>query len=117
ISLRTLDYIPLAKDSVHTTEAGKKMLKIVSAGEGGSINSYITEGETKNIGGTKFSFNKPVQGTVQLTGKEGPLMITLPHDGEYVSMRGQQVGAVTDSALLARHSGKLKASEIVPLDH
>lgn len=111
ISLKTLDYIPLAKDCVQTTESGKKMLNIVSVEQGGRKNNYIPEGEIKNIDGIIFSFNNPVQGAVQLTEEDGVVMIALPIDGQYMSMKGQQIGVVTDSTLLARHSGKIKANQ------
>lgn len=111
ISLKTLDYIPLAKDSVQTTESGKKMLLIVSVGQGGRKNSYISEGDIKNIDGMMFSFNNPVQGAVQLREENGVIMIALPIDGQYMSMEGQQMGEVTDSTLLAQQSGKIKANK------
>lgn len=117
ISLKTLDYIPLAKDSVQTTESGKKMLNIVSVGKGGRLNNYIQDGEIKNIDGTIFSFNNPAQGAVQLMEKDSILMIALPNGGQYMSMEGQQMGVVTDSALLVQHSGKIKANELVNLNH
>ena len=117
ISLKTLDYIPLAKDSVQITESGKKMLKIVSIGEEGRLNNYISEGEIKNIDGMMFSFNNPVHGAVQLTEKNGIMMISSPADAQYMSMEGQQVGVVTDSALLAEHSGNIKANEPAILNY
>ncbi len=117
ISLKTLDYIPLAKDSVQTTESGKKMLNIVSIGQGGRLNNYIPEGEIKNIDGMMFSFNNPVRGAVQLMEKNGLMMIAPPIDGQYMSMEGQQMGVVTDSALLTQHSGNIKANEFAPLNH
>jgi cytochrome c-type biogenesis protein CcsB len=117
ISLKTLDYIPLAKDSVQTTKSGKRMLNIVSVGQGGRLNNYIPEGEIKNIDGMIFSFNNLVQGSVQLMEKDGIIMIALPTDGQYMSMEGQQMGVVTDSALLARQSGGIKANEPVTLNH
>lgn len=117
VSLKTIDYIPLAKDSVHITESGKKMLNIVSAGQEGRANNYIFDGETRTIGGVIFSFNNPVRSAVQLIEENGNLMIALPIDGEYMSMKGQQAGAVTDTTMLARRSGRLKASELTRLDH
>lgn len=117
ISLRTIDYFPLAKDSVKRTESGKKMLNIVSVGEGGRVNNYITEGDIKNIDGWMFSFNSPVRDAVQLMEKDGDLVITLPAEGQYMSMQGQQIGEVTDSALLSRQSGDLKANEPAILNH
>ncbi len=117
ISLKTLDYIPLAKDSVQTTESGKKMLNIVAMGQGGREDNYIPEGEIKSIDGTMFSFNNPVQGAVQLTEKEGVIMIVLPNNGQYMSMEGQQKGVVTDATLLTQHSGEIKANESATLNH
>jgi cytochrome c-type biogenesis protein CcsB len=117
ISLKTLDYIPLAKDSVQKTESGKKMLNIVSVGQGGRLNNYIPEGEIKTIDGTMFSFNNPVRGAVQLMEKDSIIMVALPTDGQYMSMGGQAVGEVTDSALLNQHSGIIKANEPVTLNH
>lgn len=117
ISLKALDYIPLAKDSIHITNSGKKVINIVSVGEGGRENNYITEGEVKSIDGVIFSFNNPVKGTVQLVEEEGLLMIALPIDGEYMSMEGQQMGVVTDKALLTQNSGKINANEPVTLNH
>ncbi len=117
ISLKTLDYIPLAKDSLQITESGKNMLNIVSIGDEGRVNNYIAEGDIKNIDGTMFSFNNPVQGAVQLLEKGGTNMIVLPTDGRYMSMQGQQKGVVTDSTLLAQSSGVIKANAPDTLDH
>ena len=117
ISLKTLDYIPLAKDSVQKTESGKKVLNIVSIGERSRVNNYIPEGEIKDIDGTIFSFNNPVQGAVQLMEKDGITMITVPNDGKYMSMQGQQKGEVIDSALLAQQSGDIKANESASLNN
>ncbi|MEO6707559.1 MAG: hypothetical protein ABIN04_17100, partial [Ginsengibacter sp.] len=117
ISLKTLDYVPLAKDSVQTTESGEKLLNIVTVREGGRENNYISEGETKNIDNTIFSFNKPVQGAIQLMEKDGNIIIGSPADGQFISMEGQQMGVVTDSALLAQNSGEIKANEPATLNH
>ncbi|HEX6849461.1 MAG TPA: cytochrome c biogenesis protein CcsA [Chitinophagaceae bacterium] len=117
ISLKTLDYFPLAKDSVQKTESGKKMLSIVSVGQGGRKNHYISEGEFKNVEGTMISFNNPGQGAVQLMEKDGNIMINSPFDGQYMSMQGQQMGVVTDTVLLDQHSGKIKANESTILNH
>lgn len=117
ISLKTLDYIPLAKDSVQRLESGAKMLNIVSVARGGRAGNYLPEGEIKNIDGIAFSFNNPVQGTVQLVEEDDVVMIALPIDGQYMSMKGQQVGVVTDATLLARNSGIIKANEPTVLNH
>ena len=66
ISLKTLDYIPMAQDSIRVSESGKRMVEIVSMGAEGRVTDYIADGEIKNIGGTMISFNKPLEGSVQL---------------------------------------------------
>ncbi len=117
ISLKTLDYIPLAKDCVQKTESGKKLLNIVSIGEAGRMNNFIADGEVKNIDGTLFSFNSSVPHTIQLIEKEGILLITFPAEGKYMSMEGQQLGLVTDTSLLNKQSGDIKANASDTLHH
>ncbi|EMQ95492.1 Putative cytochrome C-type biogenesis protein [Xanthomarina gelatinilytica] len=117
ITLKSLDYIPLAKDSVEVTELGKKMLNIVTIGQTGRVNNYISEGGTKSINGMIFSFNNPIEGSVQLTERNNNLYIELPVEGQFMSMLGQQKGVVTDSLLLARQSGTIKADESTMLNH
>ncbi|HTO14950.1 MAG TPA: cytochrome c biogenesis protein CcsA [Edaphocola sp.] len=117
ISLKTIDYIPLAKDSLQITASGKKMLNIVTVGEEGRVNNYIPDGELKNIDGMLFSYNNPVQGAVQLIEKDDDILITMPNDGKFMSMQGQQTGVVTDTALLAQQSGKIIANETNDLNN
>ena len=117
ITLKSLDYIPLAKDSVQITELGKKMLNIVSIGQGGRVNNYISDGDIKSINGVVFSFNNPVIGSVQLKEKDNRVFINLPTDGQYMSMLGQQKGMVTNSILLTQQSGTIKANVPTILDH
>ncbi|UAB82402.1 cytochrome c biogenesis protein CcsA [Marixanthomonas sp. SCSIO 43207] len=117
ISLKTLDYIPLAKDSLQVTESGKKMLNIVSIGNDGRVNNYITEGEIKVIDGTSFSYNVSVQNAVQLMERNGVLTLSLPSAGQYMSMKGQRKGVITNSTLLNQQSGDIKANEIDTLDY
>ena len=117
ISLKTLDYIPFAKDSVQQSDAGIKLLNIVSIAQGGRLNNYISEGEIKEIDGIIFSFNNPIKGSVQLTQEKNNILISLPIDGQFMSMEGQQVGVLTDSALLNKNSGIIKANELHTLNH
>lgn len=117
ISLKSLDYIPMARDSVQENESGKKMLTIVTVGQNGRENNYITEGEIKNINGVVFSFNFPMQGAVQLKENAIGITVVFPSDGRFLSMEGQQTGVVVDTALLAKNSGIFKANETRPLEH
>lgn len=107
VTLKTLDYIPLAKDSVRETTDGKKMLEIVSMGETGRQSNFIREGEIKDIGGSMISYNRDLPGSIQLFEEDGVLKLKSPFNGQFMTMTGQQVGVVTDSALLAEQSGKI----------
>lgn len=111
VTLKTLDYIPMAKDSVRRTPTGKKMLEVVSMGQNGRDTNYLQEGDIKNIGGTMISFNNPIEGSVQLIESNGQIIIKSPFEAEYVSMIGQQAGVVTDSTLLAESAGKLAVNQ------
>lgn len=117
ITLRTLDYIPLAKDSIQITESGRKILNIVSVTDGVRKDNAIYEGEIKQINGIIFSYNNPAVGSVQLVEKDDVFMLTFPNDGQYLSMEGQKIGAVVDAELLSRNSGSIKANEPVSLNH
>lgn len=111
ISLKTLDYIPMAKDSVQQINSGKKMIEIVTMGQNGRENNYLTEGEIKEIGGTMMSFNNPIEGSVQLFEHQGKLWINTPFEGQFMSMAGQEKGVVTDSVLLAQQTGILGVNQ------
>ncbi|HRO46988.1 cytochrome c biogenesis protein CcsA [Agriterribacter sp.] len=115
VKIKSLDYIPLVKDSIQKTTSGHKILTIITTGQSGRENNYIFNGEIKTIGGILFSFNNPVQGTVQLIEKGDSIMINPPLAGQYMSMQGQQAGVVTDTALLAQQSGTIKANELTSL--
>lgn len=112
IKIKSLDYIPLAKDSIQKTTSGQRLLNIITTGQSGRENNYIFSGEIKTIGGIIFSFNNPVQGTVQLIEKGDSIVINSPVVVQYLSMQGQQAGVITDTALLAQHSGTIKANEL-----
>src|SRR5690606_21489365 len=53
------------------------------------------------------SFNRNLPGSIQLFEEDGVLKLKSPFNGQYMTMTGQQVGMVTDSALLAEQSGKI----------
>ncbi|HUN01404.1 MAG TPA: cytochrome c biogenesis protein ResB, partial [Niabella sp.] len=115
IKLKSLDYIPFAKDSIQKTSSGQKILNIITSGQEGREDNYIFNGEIKTIGGVLFSFNNPVQGTVQLIEKGDSIWINSPLAGQYMSMQGQQAGVVTDTTLLTQQSGTIKANELTSL--
>lgn len=117
VTLRTLDYIPLAKDSIKLTNDGYKMLEVVTMGENGRETRYITSGETRNIDGTVVSFNKFVPNSVNLYEEDGKIWLNTPLEGQFINMAGQSVGMVTDTALLAQQSGFIEPDQPLELNH
>src|SRR5690606_3524819 len=117
VTLKTLDYVPTAKDSIRPTNNGKKMLEIVSMGESGRQSNYISEGEIKDIGGSMVSFNRELPGSIQLFEQDGVLKMKSPFNGQFMTMTGQQVGMVTDSALLAQQSGKIVLDSVQSINY
>jgi len=117
VTLKTLDYVPLAKDSIQKTGSGRKMLEIVTMGQNGRESEFIGEGEIKSIGGTMVSFNNRIEGSVQLYEENNRLIINSPFDGQFMTMTGQQKGVVTDSALLAEQSGKIELGKPQSLNY
>lgn len=116
LKIKSIDYIPLAKDSIQKTVSGQKLLNIITTGQSGRENNYIIDGKSKTIGGILFSFNNPVQGAVQLIEKKDSILINSPIEMQYQSMKGQQLGVITDTALMTQHFGTIKANELNPLD-
>lgn len=112
IKVRSLDYIPLAKDSIQKITHGQEILNIVTMGERGRENNYILNGEIKAVGGVLFSFNNPVQGTIQLIDKGDSILINSPLIVKYMSMQGQQAGVITNFESLVQHSGTIKPNEL-----
>ncbi|KXK39090.1 MAG: cytochrome c biogenesis protein CcsA [Saprospiraceae bacterium] len=117
VTLRSLDYIPLAKDSVRVTPNGVKMLKIITMGTNGRVVNYITDGEIKSIDNTLFSLNNPVEGAIALVERDNDIALVVPEEGTFMSMEGQQIGMVTDTALFNRQSGVIHAHNPQSLNH
>lgn len=115
ITLKTFDFIPHALDTIVRKETGKPILELVTIGEGGRQSVFIKSGEIKSLGGTLVSFNRPMEGTVQIMGEGENLTIKSPFEGEYVQMAGQQVGQITDIAKLQEGAGKVGFNVMEPL--
>lgn len=114
ISLKSLDYIPLAKDTI-IEGTGKETLELVTTGEDGRKSAYIQSGELKEIGGIMFSMNNPIPGTLQIFSDGDELTFKSPLEGEYVQMQGQAVGMITDSATFNQGKGKVAVDSLQEL--
>lgn len=116
VRLKSIDYYPLAKDSIQKKGSGQKLVRIVAMGQTGRETHHIESGGAKWIGDIFFSFNNPLPGTVQLIESGDRMIINSPVSGHVTAMLGQQAGMVTDTALLRRQTGILQAYESGFLD-
>lgn len=117
VSLKTLDYIPLAKDSIQSSDSGINTLTIVSTRDGIRLDNTLSEGEVLDVDGTLFSYNATVLDAVQFIDQGEELMLILPDDGHFLSMEGQQKGMLSDSGIPPQNYGAIKANDTVEVSH
>ena len=94
VSVKTLDYVQRKKDSLVADNSGTEYLHFVSAGERGRINYYLKPGESKSLGGTLVSYNRPIEGAIEFKSENGKLFIKTPVDANYMVMATQDSGSV-----------------------
>src|SRR5690606_10448256 len=94
ISVKTVDFVQRKKDSLVADANGVEYLHFVSAGEKGRVNYYLKPGESKSLGGTLVSYNRPIDGAIEFKSENGKLFIKTPVDADYMVMATQDSGSV-----------------------
>ncbi len=94
ISVRTIDFVQRKKDSLVADPNGLEYLHFVSAGDKGRVNYYLKPGESKSLGGTLVSYNRPIDGAIEFKSENGKLFIKTPVDANYMVMATQDSGNV-----------------------
>lgn len=94
ISVRTIDFVQRKKDSLVADANGLEYLHFVSAGDKGRVNYYLKPGESKSLGGTLVSYNRPIDGAIEFKSENGKLFIKTPVDANYMVMATQDSGNV-----------------------
>ncbi len=94
ISVKTIDFVQRKKDSLVADANGLEYLHFVSAGEKGRVNYYLKPGESKSLGGTLVSYNRPIDGAIEFKSENGKLFIKTPVDANYMVMATQDSGNV-----------------------
>ena len=92
ISVKTLDFVQRKKDSLIADKNGTEYLHFVSAGEKGRVNYYLKPGESKSIGGTLVTYNRPIEGAIEFKSENNKLFIKSPVDASYMVMATQDSG-------------------------
>ncbi|MDY8138384.1 cytochrome c biogenesis protein CcsA [Aquimarina sp. 2201CG5-10] len=92
VTIQYKNYIQGAEMGLVETEDGENYLKIVEAGDGNRHDHFLKEGEVSNIHNVLISFNKQVQGAINIIYKDDEYMIDSPFDGSYLRMADQKQG-------------------------
>lgn len=94
------DFIPNSIDTVLPSKNGKKILEIVTVGEGGRVSKFIADGETKPFGDFLVSFNdNKLLEAIKISELNGVLTVLSPYDIQYLSMDDQSTGVLVRDSL------------------
>ena len=87
-----VDFIENATEGLVLDETGERYLKIVEAGDGNRHDHYLKEGEIANIHNILFTLNRPQDGAINITLKNGLYTINSPFSGQFMRMADQFQG-------------------------
>ncbi len=94
VKLEIIDYIHGAEEGLVEDPEGENYLKIVEAGGGDRHDHYIKEGEVTSIHNVLFALNKPTEGAINITYRDGEYEISSPFEGTFMRMADQLQGEV-----------------------
>ena len=100
-----VDFLENATEGLVLDETGERYLKIVEAGDGNRHDHYLKEGDIANIHNILFTLNRPQDGAINITLKDGLYTINSPFAGQFMRMADQFQGtleAETESPLQFR---------------
>ncbi len=89
-----VDFIENATEGLVLDDKGERYLKIVEAGDGNRHDHYLKEGEIANIHNILFTLNRPQEGAINITLKDGLYTIKSPFAGKYMRMADQFEGDI-----------------------
>ncbi|HRN42242.1 MAG TPA: cytochrome c biogenesis protein ResB, partial [Vicingus sp.] len=95
INVKYKDFIPNSVDTVVPVENGKKMLEIVTVGEGGRVSRFIESGTTKFFGDFPVAYNDTtLSEAIKINETTDGLTVLSPYDIQYLSMDDQSTGVL-----------------------
>ena len=89
-----VDFIENATEGLVLDDKGERYLKIVEAGDGNRHDHYLKEGEIANIHNILFTLNRPQEGAINITLKDGLYTIKSPFSGKFMRMADQFEGDI-----------------------
>ncbi len=94
-----VNFIQNAKNVFVKDPTGENTLHIVESSMGSRNDIFIKEGEIKNISNIPFTFNNPVPGGMNFTGKEGHYYFAPAIDGTFLNMFTRQTTKVSKDSV------------------
>ncbi len=92
-------YVGGAELDIVPDESGEEYLKLVEAGNGDPHNHFIKVGTIENVHNLLIALNKPTEGAVNLTYKDGEITIDSPFEGEYLQMASMNTGKLVKDSI------------------
>jgi cytochrome c-type biogenesis protein CcsB len=79
---------------------GKKIIEIVTVGQGGRLSRFVESGQTKFFGNLPVAFNNSdIKEAIQITTTDSGVFVFSPYDLEYLSMDDQSTGLLSKDTL------------------
>ncbi|MDF1672301.1 MAG: cytochrome c biogenesis protein CcsA [Vicingaceae bacterium] len=93
-------FIPNSIDTVIEVSGGKKIIEIVTVGQGGRLSRFVESGQTKFFGNLPIAFNNnDVKEAIQIITTDSGVFVLSPYDLEYLSMDDQSTGLLAKDTL------------------
>ncbi len=99
VTIELEKFIKGAEEDIIPDNNGEEYLKIVESGGGAPHNHFLKVGEVKSLHNILFALNKPTEGAVNITYKNGNLSIKSPFEGEYVTMATMAQGTLVKDSV------------------
>ena len=106
-------FVPKAEQQVVPSETGSTVLKIVVTGESGRQDLYLASGSVILVNNFPVSFDRPMDGAVNIYSVGNELQIEAPFDMNYMVMATQSAGALPADSLMGLKTRALYRSESV----
>ncbi|WP_194767748.1 cytochrome c biogenesis protein CcsA [Tamlana sp. I1] len=99
VNIELEKFIVGAEEDIVPNENGEEYLKLVEAGSNGPHNHFLKVGEVQSVHGILIALNKPTEGAINITYKNGDLSINSPFEGEYMTMATMAQGKLVKDSL------------------
>ncbi len=99
VTIEVKDFVKDAELDVLPNDKGESYLKLVEAGDGGSHNHFIKDGEDALIHNVVFTLNNPKKGAINITTEGNSIFIQSPFEGNYMTMATQETGVLVKDSI------------------